>query len=55
MEVPSLQALLQWAAQNLGNEQQLIIATSELLDSLGQAGAPANLISFDGFILQPFA
>jgi hypothetical protein len=55
MEVPSLQALLQWAAQNLGNEQQLIIATSELLDSLGQAGAPANLISFDGFILQPLA
>jgi hypothetical protein len=53
MEIPSLQALVNWAAGNLDAEQQLIIATSESLDSLRQA--PGNVITFDGFILQPLA
>ena len=55
IEPPSLQALINWAGQNLRDDQQVIIATSESLDSLRQGlrDAGANVITFEGFILQP--
>ena len=55
IEAPSLQALINWAGRNLRDDQQVIIATSESLDSLRQGlrDAPANVITFEGFILQP--
>ena len=55
IEAPSLQALINWAGRNLRDDQQVIIATSESLDSLRQGlrDAPANVITLEGFILQP--
>jgi hypothetical protein len=55
IEISSLQALLQWSARSLDDDQQLIIATSEPLVALREilGGAAVNLITFDGFILQP--
>jgi hypothetical protein len=55
IENPSLHALLEWSAHSLSDDQQLIMATSEplanIVDALGTSRA--NLINFDGFILQP--
>jgi hypothetical protein len=54
MEVPSLHALLNWAAENVKDGQQVILATSEPLDSLNAAlRGRSSLISFEGLILKP--
>lgn len=55
MEKPSLAAFLEWTSKNLGENQQVIVATSEQRESLDAvlAGSSARLISFQGFILQP--
>ena len=57
IQASSLHALLVWAAQNLATNQQVIVATSEPIESLNRvlSGRAAKLISFDGFILQPIA
>jgi hypothetical protein len=55
IEISSLQALFQWSARSLDDNQQLVIATSESLVALHEilGSSSVNLITFDGFILQP--
>lgn len=57
IEAESLYSLMRWSAQSLASDQQLIMATSEPLEKLREAlsGTDANIVSFDGFILQPMS
>ena len=57
IEAGSLHSFLEWSAKSLTSTQQVLVATSEPLESLRQVlqGTSANLISFDGFILQPIS
>jgi hypothetical protein len=57
IEAQSLYSLMKWSAQSLATDQQLIMATSEPLERLTSAlsGTNANIVSFDGFILQPIS
>ena len=54
MEASSLYALLNSACENSRDDQQLILATSEPIDSLKAAlSGRGHLVSFSGLILQP--
>ena len=54
MEVPSLHALLNWTTDNINGQQQVILATSEPLESLNAVlRGRTSLISFEGLILKP--
>ena len=55
MEKPSLTAFLTWASRRLNAAQQVIVATSEERETIADAlrDTTAELIGFDGFILQP--
>jgi predicted nucleic acid-binding Zn-ribbon protein len=55
IEGESLFAMLNWAAENLVTEQQLVVATSEPIEAIrNQVRVQnSNIVSFDGFILQP--
>ena len=54
IEAPSLQAFVGWAARNISSGQ-VVLASSEELSNIEDAiaGTNANLITFEGFILQP--
>jgi hypothetical protein len=54
IEAPSLQAFIELAARNISN-RQVVLASSEELPHIkvAIAGTDANLITFEGFILQP--
>lgn len=56
IEAKSLYAFLRDTAGRTGVTQQAIVSTSEPLSAIeGIAGEGANIISFDGFMLQPLA
>jgi hypothetical protein len=54
VEPPSLDAFLRWSSVNLTDSQQIVVATSEQqLAGAGHIPIQANVIRFEGFILQP--
>ena len=57
VEWESLAQFLKWIAEHIEDRQQVIVTTSETKQRIetALAGLDANIINFDGFILQPKA